>query len=105
MLPGSSEFTHMCNGIARARKRPYSWVAFIDPDGKAYDGYGERVCGHKLRGGPCNMDLGHVGRHTTVAWMCDGCGKRRRSQPHSTHPEAGSYCFMCASKQVNGSNF
>lgn len=98
VLPGSSEFTRMCNGIARARKKPYAWVVYVDQSGLAYNGYGERVCGLKMRTGWCNMEPGHRGRHTTVAWSCDGCGKTRRSQPSSSHPDAGTYCFMCAGK-------
>jgi len=53
------------------------------------------TCGHVMRGGTCNLDAGHPGRHTTVGWCCDGCGKMRRSYPAARHPEAGIYCFMC----------
>jgi len=60
-----------------------------------YPNRDDGLCGHPMRGGTCNMDAGHRGRHTTCAWECDGCGKRQRSQPAATHPEAGWYCFMC----------
>lgn len=59
------------------------------------------LCGRPLRTGPCQMDEGHRGRHTTVAFYCDGCGKARRSQPvaHARNPWDGtaeaSFCFMC----------
>jgi hypothetical protein len=52
-------------------------------------------CGHVMRTGTCNMDAGHRGRHTTVAWLCDGCSKMRRGVPAASDPEAGSFCFMC----------
>jgi hypothetical protein len=52
-------------------------------------------CDHPMRGGLCNMDAGHKGRHSTVAWRCDGCGETRRSYPSAWHPEAGRFCFMC----------
>lgn len=36
------------------------------------------ACGHPLRDGPCQMDAGHKGRHTTVAFRCELCDKTRR---------------------------
>ena len=66
------------------------------------DGYGvapedapAHWCGQKMQTGTCNMQPGHKGRHTTVAWECDGCGKSQRSHPEYRHPEAGWYCFLC----------
>ena len=53
-------------------------------------------CGKPMRYGPCEMKQGHRGRHTTVAFYCDGCGKTRRGQPHREYREEGvAFCFMC----------
>jgi hypothetical protein len=57
---------------------------------------GREQCGHVTRYGPCNMEAGHRGRHTTQAWTCNGCGKRRRGRPTAFDPEGDAYCFMCA---------
>lgn len=60
-----------------------------------------QICGREMRNNRvCIMDPCHKGRHASVAFCCDGCGKMRRSQPHVTSEEAGSYCFMCASPQM-----
>lgn len=67
------------------------------------DHRGSLICGRPMRSGRfCNMDFGHKGRCCSVAWECDGCGKKRRSHPSSTHPEAGWYCFMCADRRIVG---
>lgn len=52
-------------------------------------------CEHDLRDGPCDLTPGHRGRHSTVAFECDGCGRRRRGQPFVRHEEAGWFCFLC----------
>ena len=58
-------------------------------------------CEVTLRTGPCVMEAGHRGRHTTVAWCCDGCGTMRRSRPVAVaiNPfdgaEEAAFCFMC----------
>jgi len=59
------------------------------------------VCNRAMRDGCCNMDAGHRGRCTTVAWTCDGCGQTRRSAvaawARDGEYERGlGYCFMCA---------
>lgn len=51
-------------------------------------------CGHPMRDGPCKMDEGHRGRHTTVAFYCDGCGKMRRGQPVAADADV-AICFFC----------
>lgn len=38
-------------------------------------------CDTLLRDGQCVMDEGHRGRHTTVGFYCDVCGKTRRGTP------------------------
>ena len=44
----------------------------------------------------CTLDKGHRGRHTTVSFECEECGKRRRgSTGYRRHEESGEYCFMC----------
>lgn len=56
-------------------------------------------CGHKLRTGNCKMDGGHKGRHSTVTFVCDVCGKTRRGQPIDVQDgrsgEVFGLCFMC----------
>lgn len=66
----------------------------------------EEKCGEPLRDGPCTLDPGHRGRHTTVSFFCDLCGKRRRgSAPYTVITQLMSdgyrepmadVCFMCA---------
>ena len=59
------------------------------------------TCNHELRGGGlCQLDAGHRGRHSSVFFLCDGCGKRRRGQPHqhlgTWDDDSGLvFCFMC----------
>jgi hypothetical protein len=53
------------------------------------------LCGKPMRDGNCNMEVGHRGRHSTVAWRCDGCDKTRTSRPEADDPDGGRYCFMC----------
>lgn len=56
-----------------------------------------------LGGTFCMLDDGHKGRCSSVAFYCDGCGKRRRSRPASTMVNPadgvveGEFCFMCVS--------
>jgi len=64
------------------------------------------TCNHQLRTGPCQMDAGHHGRHTTQTFWCDGCNKVRRGQPTSTpRDENGEIlilvCFMCCIQDKN----
>lgn len=60
----------------------------------AWDGTAGWRCQHQLRDGQCAMDDGHRGRHTTVAFFCDGCGKMRRGSPVA-QDEHVTICFMC----------
>lgn len=59
------------------------------------------VCGKEMRTGNCTMDADHRGRHTTVSFYCDGCGKVRRGTPVGQYrnPWDGTteaiFCFMC----------
>lgn len=42
----------------------------------------------------CNKEADHRGRHTSVAWQCDFCGRMRTGR--AAHIDAyGRYCFMC----------
>lgn len=43
--------------------------------------FGGWQCGKPLRTGQCVLDADHRGRHTTVAFYCDCCGKMRRGSP------------------------
>jgi hypothetical protein len=62
-----------------------------------------RSCGEEMRTGACVLDPGHPGRHTTVGFYCDLCGKMRRGQPHViTQLMADGYrepvaecCWLC----------
>ncbi len=51
------------------------------------DQFRDRDCGKPMQDGPCQLDPDHRGRHTTVAYYCDACGKMRRGSA----PEAVSY--------------
>lgn len=59
-----------------------------------YDGVAGWRCQHMLRDGQCAMDDKHRGRHTTVAFYCDGCGKMRRGRPVQEDQDV-AICFMC----------
>lgn len=61
------------------------WVQWVDPT---------KTCLHTMRDGLCLMDLGHRGRHTTVVFYCDSCGKTRRGSPYRSNEDA-DFCFMC----------
>lgn len=59
-------------------------------------------CEQPMRDGTCQMDAGHRGRHTTVAYYCDYCGKTRRSVETFFERQSDGYdepvadvCFMC----------
>lgn len=58
-------------------------------------------CGFQMpRGGVCMLSP-HKGRHSTVAYWCDGCGRYRRSLPVAEDRNQwdgiteGSFCFLC----------
>jgi hypothetical protein len=62
------------------------------------------TCEHPIRSGTCQMDADHRGRHTTVTFVCEGCGKTRRGYPHATQEvvlgdgsvdDIFNFCFMC----------
>lgn len=57
-------------------------------------------CGSPMQDGPCQLDPDHPGRHTTVAYYCDVCGRMRRSNPVGWKVDANgevdvAWCFMC----------
>lgn len=59
------------------------------------------TCNHPVRGGgECKLDPDHKGHHSTVTFVCDGCGKTRRGQPAAwgrdgEYPQGLQFCFMC----------
>ena len=67
-------------------------------------------CGEEMRTGTCTLDPDHRGRHTTMSFYCDICGKQRRgSAPHAVIKELmgdgywedmAQVCFMCAVVEV-----
>lgn len=38
------------------------------------------TCDRPMRDGPCQMPVNHRGRHSTVVFYCDLCGKTRRGR-------------------------
>lgn len=76
-------------------------ACFADGDPNHEVATPEDTCGRPMRDGPCALDRNHRGRCTTIAFDCDGCGVRRRSQPTSVarNPWDGEveaqFCFMC----------
>ena len=67
----------------------------------------DETCLHEMRSGKCLMDKDHRGRHSTIVFYCEGCGKVMRGTPHliqqvklgdgSIDDEFG-FCFMCFKK-------
>lgn len=57
------------------------------------------LCGYPVRGLPgetCKLDPDHRGSHSWRAFICDGCGKRRRGVPYVDDHETGlGFCFLC----------
>lgn len=58
-------------------------------------------CKHVLRTGKCTLDAGHKGRHSSVTWICDACGKKRRGSVYAysrdgEYENGLAFCFMCA---------
>jgi hypothetical protein len=57
-------------------------------------------CGSQMRDGPCLLDSDHRGRHTTVGFYCDSCGKMRRGQPAGQQTDTDGvvdvvFCWFC----------
>jgi hypothetical protein len=47
--------------------------------------------------GFCLLDKGHKGRHSTVVFGCDGCGRTLRGEPAVVHNEQGvQFCYLCS---------
>jgi len=64
------------------------------------DQFRDHDCGYSMQDGPCHLDLDHPGRHTTIAYYCDSCGRMRRSRPVTVLVDANGdidveFCFMC----------
>jgi hypothetical protein len=58
------------------------------------------TCLHPLRDGLCEGDKDHRGRHSTVCFYCDACGKSRRGEPFRKDYDSNGdpvldFCFMC----------
>lgn len=57
-------------------------------------------CGKEMRDGPCRLDPDHRGRHSTVAFYCDACGKMRRGHWAATARDSDGvidvvFCWFC----------
>lgn len=70
---------------------PFLRFHFVDP---------EKTCLQKMRTGMCLMDIGHRGRHTTVTFYCDGCGKTCRGQVYRYAYDSNgdpdvAFCWFC----------
>lgn len=59
--------------------------------------------GHKTQHGYCLLDKGHKGRHSTVVFWCDACGKARRGEP-AYRSEDVSVCWFCRNVDANRGN-
>jgi hypothetical protein len=62
--------------------------------------FDSRYCGKPMRDGACVLDLDHRGRHTTVGFYCDNCGKMRRGQPAGSARDIdgeplADFCWFC----------
>lgn len=63
------------------------------------------TCDEPLRTGACTLRVGHRGRHATVSFCCEACGKTRRGTPTTTQivrfgeeiDDVFDFCFLCAS--------
>jgi len=60
----------------------------------------EMTCLHPMRDGMCEGDKDHRGRHSTVWFWCDDCGKSRRGEPYRKYYDVNgdldlTFCFMC----------
>lgn len=67
------------------------------------------TCDYELRSGKCQMEQTHKGRHSTVTFYCESCGKIRRGTPHSqsfvrlgdgTIDDIFDFCFMCCNEST-----
>lgn len=72
------------------------WLWIADPT---------KVCLEPLRGGACEGEKAHRGRHSTVWFECDACGRTRRGYPHRQEMDGDgvpdvSFCFMCCRELV-----
>lgn len=53
------------------------------------------ACNAQMRGDTnCKFPPGHRGRHSSVAWQCDACGRWSRSQG-KYYEQIGKVCFFC----------
>jgi hypothetical protein len=54
-------------------------------------------------GGECQLAPGHTGYHSTVTFICEGCGVPRRGQPYRRYivmvggeqDDVFEFCFFC----------
>jgi len=66
--------------------------------------YGEDMfkgdCRKPMRDGSCVLDYEHRGRHSTVGFYCDACGKMRRGTPEGFAYDTDgvldvTFCWFC----------
>jgi hypothetical protein len=82
----------------------------VDDDKRFHFANPKTTCLHTVKGwkegahhhlGFCLLDKEHHGRHSTVAFSCDCCGKTRRGRPQAVQYDVNGdvavvACFMCS---------
>ncbi len=58
------------------------------------------MCNQPMRDGPCVLDGNHRGRHSTVGFFCDACGKTRRGTWEAVATDTNGvvdvvFCWFC----------
>lgn len=65
------------------------------------DTTGRRYTSTRTHHGFCLLTKGHRGRHSTVVFGCDACGKTLRGSPSSGNDEV-QFCFLCTREWEDG---
>lgn len=67
-----------------------------------------RLCSEPVRGGgTCALGAEHRRGHSTVAFVCEGCGERRRGRAHRVEEvrvageveDRMEFCFLCVPEE------
>jgi hypothetical protein len=95
---------HKSQTIALLQRRREGWVTVSETDERVELAHPDTTCLADMRNGKCLLDPDHRGRHTTVAFYCDSCGKMRRGRPEAHTYDANDdpttdHCYLCVVKQ------